>query len=169
MEHSLYSNLAGLGTDQPGQQGGDGQVGPFVGGYNYENDAGFDHQQQTLDSTAGEEINKTPDVGHRIVLQDVEAYYDSLADSRKEQFERAAAENHVSDAPTNPAEQRVYIKRLFDAFVNTANVIDKPCKNGNVAQSVRRFLENYYPELAIEKACWEIFVSLHPFFHLRVL
>lgn len=67
-------------------------------------------------------------------------------------------------APTEPEEQRWYIKGLYDAFnsIETEGdkaIIDKPCKNGRLSQAALKFQSGKYPAWAIEEVCWEIFVS----------
>lgn len=70
------------------------------------------------------------------------------------------------DCPTDPKEQQKLVKQLFDAIVNTHQIMDKPCKGGKPAQAVKRIQEGYYPAEAIEMACWNILVSVFQFFNL---
>ena len=143
MENDLYSTLAdldSLSSDQQGWYDPMAKVDPELGS-----------QEQPFSPEA-------QDVDDGLVLQDHASFEQFIADHRGKQFESLSSEE-VRCVPTDPSEVRAYIKRLFDAFMNTDNVIDKACRNGRAAQSVQRFQGNYYPKEAIEKACWDIFVS----------
>ncbi|ESZ92608.1 hypothetical protein SBOR_7025 [Sclerotinia borealis F-4128] len=81
-------------------------------------------------------------------------------------IENAILEAHdsgvFSNAPTDPAHQRIYIKRLYDAFLSVETegdnaIIDKPCKNGKMSQAALKFQNGRYPSHAIEEVCWEVF------------
>lgn len=61
--------------------------------------------------------------------------------------------------PTDEAEIRGYIKRLYEAFHNVDDIVDKPCKNGNMAQAAQKINDGFYPAKAVERACWDLFVS----------
>lgn len=83
-----------------------------------------------------------------------------VADAIEEANDRGVFDN----APNDPAHQRVYIRRLFNAFnsIDTEgddSIIDKPCKNGKLSQAALKFQQGRYPAHAIEEVCWEIFVS----------
>ena len=153
MDPAWLSNLADLGMESPDQQGWDDSLPTYDESSNV--DAGFGLQQQMFG----------PAENDGLVLRDEASYQTFAAEHLNEQY-RNLDPNVISDSdtPTDPSEVRVYIKRLFDAFMNTDNVIDKSCKNGKPAQSVQRFQNNYYPKIVVEKACWEIFVSLHDHF-----
>ncbi|RAL61097.1 hypothetical protein DID88_010437 [Monilinia fructigena] len=81
-----------------------------------------------------------------------------VADAIEEANDRGVFDN----APNDPAHQRVYIRRLFNAFnsIDTEgddSIIDKPCKNGKLSQAALKFQQGRYPAHAIEEVCWEIF------------
>jgi hypothetical protein len=65
----------------------------------------------------------------------------------------------ASGAPTDDKGKTYWIGRLFNAFKNTVNIKDKECKSGKPAQSAQRLATTYYPDIEIEKVCWQIFVS----------
>ncbi|KAF7947683.1 hypothetical protein EAE96_008763 [Botrytis aclada] len=97
------------------------------------------------------------------------AIYSDLVDMQEtkrrrmdERMEAAYEEGLMSGAPDDPADQRKFIKDLFDAFnsVETQGddaIIDKPTKHGRLSQAATKFKENRYPAYAIEEICWEIF------------
>lgn len=97
---------------------------------------------------------------YRGIIQDQDDYYTKRTARRNSEEQKFLDMGVESDCPEDPAEQRVWIGRLFDAIKNTVGIIDKPCKNGAPAQSVQRLKDNYYNDEAIEIACWDILVSL---------
>ncbi|KAG4435501.1 hypothetical protein IFR05_009000 [Cadophora sp. M221] len=45
---------------------------------------------------------------------------------------------------------------LYNAIMNTEDIVDKPAQDGRKAQAARRIDDDFYPAGAIEYACWEI-------------
>jgi hypothetical protein len=54
---------------------------------------------------------------------------------------------------------KYWVAQLFLAFKDVDGVRDKLGQKGKPAQAVQRFSSNYYPDIAIERACWRIVVS----------
>jgi hypothetical protein len=68
----------------------------------------------------------------------------------------------VPGAKLDDVSAQYWVGRLFLAFKNIEGIKDKPCKNGKPAQSAQRLSGNYYPDKAVEIACWKIVVSFLP-------
>jgi hypothetical protein len=60
---------------------------------------------------------------------------------------------------TSDVQKQFWAGKLFLAFKNTDDIQDKPGKNGRLAQAAMRLKTNYYPDEAIEEACWKVVVS----------
>ena len=87
------------------------------------------------------------------------AYAERVQKRIKDEGEQLMLEGAQTDYPVTQGEQLLWIQKLYDAFKNVKDIVDKPCKNGKPAQSAQRLGGNYYPPEAIELACWEILVS----------
>ncbi|RDL39819.1 uncharacterized protein BP5553_04159 [Venustampulla echinocandica] len=117
---------------------------------------GEGHSPSRRESETGN--NSSPTV-YRGIIQDATHYYIQRSARRNREEQKLLDQGVESDCPEDPAEQRVWIGKLFDAIKNIDGVIDKPCKNGTLAQSVQRIKDNYYSDEAIEIACWNIFLE----------
>ncbi|TGO68533.1 hypothetical protein BOTNAR_0023g00110 [Botryotinia narcissicola] len=103
-----------------------------------------------------------PPAPYRAIYSDLNDMQDTKRRRIDERIEAAYEEGHLSGAPIDPADQREFIKDLFEAFnsVETEGddaIIDKPTKHGRLSQAATKFKENRYPAYAIEEICWEIF------------
>lgn len=101
---------------------------------------------------------------YRAIYSDLNDMQETKRRRIDERMEAAYDEGRLSGAPVDPADQREFIKDLFNAFnsVETEGddaIIDKPTKHGRLSQAATKFKENRYPAYAIEEICWEIFVS----------
>ncbi|KAF7925699.1 uncharacterized protein EAE98_006924 [Botrytis deweyae] len=99
---------------------------------------------------------------YRAIYSDLQDMQETKRRRIDDRMDVAYEEGRVSGAPADPADQRVYIKDLFDAFNSVEiegddAIIDKPTKHGRLSQAATKFKENHYPAYAIEEVCWEIF------------
>ncbi|KAM0145151.1 hypothetical protein ACHAP3_000273 [Botrytis cinerea] len=99
---------------------------------------------------------------YRAIYSDLDDMQETRRRRIDERMEAAHEEGRLSGAPDDPADQREFIKDLFEAFnsVETEGddaIIDKPTKHGRLSQAATKFKENRYPAYAIEEVCWEIF------------
>lgn len=109
-------------------------------------------------------IPRGPAGPYRAIYSDLDDMQETRRRRIDERMEAAHEEGRLSGAPDDPADQREFIKDLFEAFnsVETEGddaIIDKPTKHGRLSQAATKFKENRYPAYAIEEVCWEIFVS----------
>jgi hypothetical protein len=96
--------------------------------------------------------------------------YKGLITSEEEYYSRFRVQDEVMEikragAPIDIPEldnvqKQFWAGKLFLAFKNTDDIQDKPAKNGKLAQAAMRLKSNYYPDEAIEEACWKVVVSL---------
>jgi hypothetical protein len=73
------------------------------------------------------------------------------------EMKRAGAPIDISEM--TDVQKQFWAGKLFLAFKNTDDIQDKPGKNGRLAQAAMRLKTNYYPDEAIEEACWKVVVS----------
>lgn len=62
--------------------------------------------------------------------------------------------------PKDDPEMRAHVESLFKAIKNLKGIFDQPTASGHPAQAVARIRNGYYPDDYLERACWEILVSL---------
>ncbi len=74
------------------------------------------------------------------------------------EIKRAGAPIDMPDM--DAVQMQFWAGKLFLAFKNTDDIQDKPGKNGKLSQAAMRLKNNYYPDEAIEEACWKVAVSL---------
>ncbi|KAF7903510.1 uncharacterized protein EAF01_006559 [Botrytis porri] len=99
---------------------------------------------------------------YRAIYSDLNDMKETKRRRIEDRLDAAYDEGRLSGAPVDPADQREFIKDLFEAFnsVETEGddaIIDKPTKHGRLSQAATKFKENRYPAYAIEEVCWEIF------------
>jgi hypothetical protein len=58
-----------------------------------------------------------------------------------------------ASAPEHPEQQRVWIKRIFDAINNREGVVDE-------GRSLENWKRNPYPKIEIEIAAWQLLVRI---------
>lgn len=85
-------------------------------------------------------------------------YGESRVENELRELKRAGAMGPELGA----VQLQYWVGRLFLAFKNVENTHDNKCKNGKPAQAVQRLGSSYYPDEAIEAACWRIVVSSIP-------
>ncbi|TGO50554.1 hypothetical protein BCON_0181g00210 [Botryotinia convoluta] len=116
-----------------------------------------EHLRQSMSSAP-----RGPPGPYRAIYSDLNDMQETKRRRIDERMEAAYEEGRLSGAPVDPADQREFIKDLFEAFnsVETEGddaIIDKPTKHGRLSQAATKFKENRYPAYAIEEVCWEIF------------
>jgi hypothetical protein len=101
--------------------------------------------------------------GYQCRYGSAEEAHEARAKRINSQIDREAIAE-LLDIPNHPNCHKRYILKLYNAFLSVDTegeyqIIDKPGKNGNLAQAAQRILDRKYPTYAVEEICWEIFVS----------
>jgi hypothetical protein len=170
-EHDQYDDQEDGQED--GQEGGE-----------YEDDDQDDSEDEsqaatgtlmTLSHIKGFELTPLGVVARALYQKGVEklmqgGLYKGLIKSEEEYYSRFRVQDEVMEikragAPIDIPElddvqKQFWAGKLFLAFKNTDDIQDKPAKNGKLAQAAMRLKSNYYPDEAIEEACWKVVVSL---------
>lgn len=129
-----------------------------------------EYEYDDLDADYDEEIEKTSTSYHKrderekniykALIKD-QKHFEYLLHSRITKERNEGILNFKDTFPKDPAVQRSWVKKIFDAILDLDSIIDKKTKyHNNSSQAARRIRDGYYPDLEIEKTAWKLMVGI---------
>lgn len=128
-----------------------------------------EYEYDDLDADYDEEIEKTSTSYHKrderekniykALIKD-QKHFEYLLHSRITKERNEGILNFKDTFPKDPAVQRSWVKKIFDAILDLDSIIDKKTKyHNNSSQAARRIRDGYYPDLEIEKTAWKLMLN----------
>ncbi|PVH87455.1 hypothetical protein DL98DRAFT_649106 [Cadophora sp. DSE1049] len=160
------TTLASQAVGHPSNQHGtDGYEEEEVDEYQNESDADEDSDYEVekgTPSTSNTASNSSPSGPNNNLSKyqgiiKSEGDYKALLAKRAKLAKDSVSRGRQDTCPTQNDEILEYINELFDAIMNTDDIVDKKAQDGRKAQAARRLDDNYYSAEVVEIVCWEIF------------
>ncbi|RKF83867.1 hypothetical protein GcM3_007008b [Golovinomyces cichoracearum] len=128
-----------------------------------------EYEYDDLDAEYDEEIEKTSTSYHKrderekniykALIKD-QKHFEYLLHSRITKERNEGILNFKDTFPKDPAVQRSWVKKIFDAILDLDSIIDKKTKyHNNSSQAARRIRDGYYPDIEIEKTAWKLMLN----------
>ncbi|RKF71909.1 hypothetical protein GcM1_249017 [Golovinomyces cichoracearum] len=128
-----------------------------------------EYEYDDLDADYDEEIEKTSTSYHNRDEREKKIYKALIKDQKHFEYflhSRITKErnegilNFKDTFPKDPAVQRSWVKKIFDAILDLDSIIDKKTKyHNNSSQAARRIRDGYYPDIEIEKTAWKLMLN----------